>query len=136
MDFNKYAPKKGDFFNKIFHHLPARLKQEMCQIQHLNEAKPEQITFKLMILNWAATITKQRLTETQLYEERDKILNQDAHTDAERHNRENAGLAYTWAILYRRFLDQKIAAQHSDIISIASRDMVKLAMRIRNGLRR
>ncbi|MBR5130457.1 MAG: hypothetical protein IKV03_06805 [Alphaproteobacteria bacterium] len=136
MDFNKYTPKKGDFFNKIFRRLPVHLKQEMRQTLRLKEVNSEQLTFKLMILNWAAVLTKQRLTETQLYEERDKILNQDTHTEAEQHNQEHASLAYTWAILYRRFLDKKIAAQHTDIISMASRDMVKLATRIRNGLRR
>ena len=61
-----------------------------------------------MIFNWAASIVKMRLTETQMYEERDKILKTRTSSPTEVRNQEYARLAYTWAIFYRRFLDKKL----------------------------
>lgn len=134
MDFLQYDPKKGGYFNQIYQSLPLYFKAQLNEMNSV-VSNPQRVIRNLLILNWASAIVKNRLTENQMYIERDKILNATPSSDVEIRNNDYAYEAYCQAIRYRHFLDEKILKRHPNVVFCTKWDLLRLAERIGNSLR-
>ena len=134
MDFLRYDPKKGDYFNQLYQSLPLYFKMQLAETNSMVN-NPKRIIQDLLIFNWASALVKRRLTENQMYIERDKVLNASPTSDVEMRNNDYAYEAYSKAIHYRHYLDEKILKRHPGIVFGAKWSLLRLAERIGNSLR-